>query len=138
MCKNISVDKRNTLLYGPKMWISPLVSIVSFDTILSRSLVEYYQTRESKSPPPSWSKRRALRKQKYHSMKTKESQMLERSISALQNKIDNHDCKYIDGCPCYRWLIERYSKCSSLRRLNPADEHMESDIRMALEFKHGL
>ncbi len=43
-------------------------------------------------------------------MTTKQIQELSHSIAALQDKLDNHDCKYEDGCPCADWLFRKYSE----------------------------
>ncbi len=71
-------------------------------------------------------------------MNTKELQALEHAFEELDDTLENHDCKYEDGCPCYDWMLKKYNVCAALQRLNPTDEQINNDIKMALEFEHGL
>ncbi len=71
-------------------------------------------------------------------MDTKELQALEHAFEELDDKLDNHDCKYEDGCPCYDWMLDRYERCLELRGFKQTDEEINNDIKRELEFAHGL
>ncbi len=71
-------------------------------------------------------------------MDTKELQALEHAFEELDDTLENHDCKYEDGCPCYDWMLDRYERCLELRGFKQTDEEINNDITMALEFEHGL
>ena len=71
-------------------------------------------------------------------MSTKEIQALDHALEELDDKIENHDCKYEDGCPCYDWMLESYNTSVKLHELTKTDEEINNEITLAKELAHDV